>query len=214
MAVSVRRIGRLLLLMTTLLCPASLLAETVIRRAGETREAFAERVKPPRSQVVHQVIEAEPWARGQRVVIAFYEQDVPGDPRSTQIAGHLFLPRGANAYDRILIHVFGPEGGNPEIASVFFANADADPEREIVVLCSWPVRHYEVSGTLHGTFVFDAPKAGSAAPRLTFMEELSGKLDGGCECARRDDSGRVTMQRAKFKTAAEVRAGLKKLGFQ
>jgi hypothetical protein len=206
--------GRLLLLLiATVSVTSPLLAETVVRRDGETGTAFAQRVKPPRSEIVHQVIEAEPWIRGQRVIIAFYEQGVPGDAQSRQVVGHLFLPRSANTYDRTLIHVFEPEGGTPAIEAIFFANADADPEREIVVLCSWPVRHHGVNGTLYGTFVFDAPKVGDAGPQLVLMKELSSRLDGGCECERTDAAGRVSRERAKYKTAAEVRAGLKRLGF-
>jgi hypothetical protein len=45
---------------------------------------------------------------------------------------------------------------------------------------------------------------------LKFLEEISKKLDGGCECNWRDG----TNKKSKFKTASEVKKELKRLGFK
>lgn len=197
----------LLVLLLVVLSPASY-GELVTRNINETAKDFAERNTPPESNLVHQVIETALWGEN-KVVIAFYEEDFGGEgcQDCKQIVGYVYLPQGGE-YKKTLIHHFEQEGGNPKIESVFFANANNDRIKEIIVIVSWPVDHYDVSGTLYGTYVFGLPQADSS--RLTFLKDVSSKLDGGCECWRRDGP----QEKARYKTAAEVKVGLKKLGFK
>jgi hypothetical protein len=92
---------------------------------------------------------------------------------------------------------------------VFFANADKDETKELIVICSWLQRHADFSGTLYGTFVFRAPLPNTTPTKLTFLEGVSKQLDGGCDCERSDG----TKEKVKYKTAAEIKTALKKLGF-
>ena len=174
-------------------------AEEVKRLENETLENFARRVGPPQSELTHSVIETEVWGR-MKTVLAFYETE-------SKTFGYIFLPQNANTYQKILIGTFEPEGGDPQIESVFFANADRDKAKELIVICSWPQRHYDFSGTLYGTFVFDDLKSGSA--ELKLLESVSRKVSGDCECEWRNGKKRIS----RYKTAASVRAGLRKLGF-
>jgi hypothetical protein len=123
--------------------------------------------------------------------------------------GYIFLPQDANTYQKILIGTFEPEGGDPNIEAVFFANADQDKAKELIVICSWPQRHYDFSGTLYGTFIFDDLQTGTSPTELSFLESISRRVSGDCECEWRNGKKRTS----RYKTAASVRAGLRKLGF-
>jgi hypothetical protein len=187
-----------------------LYAEEVKRLDGETLEDFAKRNGPPQGELTHKVIETEAWGK-QKTVIAFYivEIKLKDSLPATQVDGYLFMPKSPGTYERILINNFEEEGDTPKIEAVFFANADKDKAREFIVICSWLQRHYDVNGTLYRTFIFDDPRPGTNPTRLTFLEGVSERVSGDCDCQWRD--GRI--KTSKYKTAASVKAGLKKLGF-
>jgi hypothetical protein len=183
-------------------------AEEVKRLENETIENFARRVGPPQSELTHSVIETEAWGH-EKTMIAFYDTEYKlSEQTYDKIIGYIFLPQDANTYQKILIGTFEPEGGPPQIEAVFFANADTDKAKELIVICSWLQRHYDFNGTLYGTFVFDNPHAGPT--ELTFLESVSKRVSGDCECEWRNGKKRTS----RYKTAASVRAGLKRLGFE
>lgn len=198
-----------LLLLTFLLCVPFSYGEEVKRLENETLENFAKRNGPPQSQLAHTVIETEAWGH-KKTVIAFYDTEFT-DSHSTyqRVAGYIFLPQSPGTYRKILIENFEPEGGDPKIEAAFFANADKDAAKELIVICSWPQRHYDFQGTLYGTFVFDDLRPGTNPTRLNFLEGVSKQVSGSCECNFRDGP----RKRSKYKTAASVRLGLKRLGF-
>jgi len=177
--------------------------EEVKRLENETPENFAKRNGLPQSEFAHTVIETVAWGK-QKTILAFYK-----DEPNEQVIGYVFLPKSLNTYEKILIKNFEPEGDTPKIEAVFFANADKDKAQELVVICSWQQRHYDVSGTLYGTFVFDDVRPGANPAKLSFLEKISNKVSGGCDCSYRDG----TKGTKKFRTARQVRAGLKRLGF-
>ena len=112
-------------------------------------------------------------------------------------------------YRRVLIGHIEPEGGDPRIEAAFFANANEDPEKELVVIVSWEQVHYDAHGTLYGTMVYARPSA-PQADSFRYLKEISEKVSGSCECEWRD--GRKA--KSRFKTAAEVKAALRKLGYR
>ena len=139
----------------------------------------------------------------------FYEVDFStGCEQCTQIVGYLFEPMSGADYKKILIGNIEPNGGDPKIKSVFFANADNDSLKELIVIASWEqLLHADYGGTAYSTLVFHAPES-DATTKLTFNEDISNKLDGGCDCEW--SNGRKS--KAKYKTAAGVKARLKALG--
>lgn len=183
-------------------------AQEVRRLENETLENFAKRNGPPQSELTHKVIETEAWGK-QKTVIAFYIVQIrlkDGSP-ATQVDGYLFMLKSTDTYEKILIENFEEEGATPKIETVFFANADKDKAKELIVICSWLQRHYDVGGTLYRTFVFDDLRPNTS--KLTFLESVSERVSGDCDCEWRDGRKKTS----KYKTAASVRAGLKKLGF-
>jgi len=185
-------------------------AKEVKRLENETPENFAKRNGPPQAELAHPVIETEAWGRG-KAIIAFYDTKFQRSGATYErVVGYIFLlqaPNSTYTYQKTLIGNFEPEGGDPKIEAVFFANADKDRAEELIVICSWPQSHYEVSGTLYGTYIFDNPRP--SANRLSFLKGVSKRVSGSCDCEWRDG----TKKTSKYKTAASVKAGLKKLGF-
>jgi len=198
-----------LLLFTFFLWVPFSYGEEVKRLENETLENFVRRNGPPQSELAHAVIETEAWGK-QKTDIAFYAIEVK-DKYGThgQVDGYLFLPLSLNTYERILIENFEPEGGDPKIEAAFFANADKDTAKELIVICSWPQVHYDFSGRLYGTFIFDDLRPGTNPTKLNFLEGVSDKVSGSCDCTYRNG----TRKTSKYKTATSVKIGLKKLGF-
>jgi len=198
-----------LFLLPLLLATPTSYAEEVKRLESETLDNFARRVGPPESELTHFVIETEAWGH-KRTVLAFYETESKiSSQTERKTVGYLFLSEDANTYQKILIGTFEPEGGDPQIEAVFFANADQDKAKELIVICSWVQRHYDFSGTFYGIFIFDDLQAGDSRSELSFLENVSQRVSGDCECEWRNGKKRTS----RYKTAVSVRAGLRKLGF-
>lgn len=188
--------------------------QLVQRQVNETVEQFAERLKPDSSAFIHKVLETK-WNE-LSVVISLYDQTyklpIQNDPNQQiyhKIVGAVFIHLDKNNYSKTTFGTIDTEGGDPNIDTVFFANADADKTKELIIIASWEQRHYDINGTLYGTYVFDYELTG-ATLEWEFLSEISIKLDGGCECSWRDG----TSKKAKFKTAKEVKNKLIQLGYK
>src|SRR6476620_3921700 len=130
------------------------------KEENETIEQFATRQKPANSEISHKIIETK-W-NGRPIVVAFYDQlyKLPKDKDPDQqnyhrIIGKFYERIAGNEFRAINIDEFDSEGGNPVIESLFFANADNDEAKEMIVVVSWEQRHYDVEGVLYGTFIYD-----------------------------------------------------------
>lgn len=182
--------------------------QLVKRQANENAVSFVKRLKPDSTELAHTLIETTTWDSTTKAIIAVYGYDDPKDSNIgfNKIFGHLYLPLGQNIYRDISFGPIEEDGGYPEVISVFFANADEDKTKELVVLCKYDQRHYDYSGEFYETFIFDNP---AEQNELIFFKKLSEKFFG-CECGWRD--GR--MENAEYKTAKAVKAGLTKMGYK
>jgi len=200
---------RLLVAISLLFAVLPAHASSVTRLANETAENFAKRYGPPQTTLVHQVIETSAWSARSKAVIAFYEQEFERSGQTyRRIVSYIYLPQADKSYRKVLIDNFEPEGGDPEIESVFFASVGKGTQRKLIIICSWPQVHYDFRGKLYATFVYAAPRPDTKASKLEFEDGISKKLEGGCECEWRDGTKRI----AKYKTAAEVKAALRTIG--
>jgi hypothetical protein len=190
-------------------CAAITRADTVNRAKDESATDFARRLAPETGEMVGDVLETEAFGT-KRAVIAFYKLDFKAKYDYTEVHGYLYMPRTGDEYDKVLIDKFEEEGDTPKIESVFFANADKDAAKEMVVICSWRQQHYDVSGTLYATYIFDDISGNKSPPRLMHLKKVSEKVSGGCDCSHRDR----TRPNKSFETAGQVRLGLKKLGYK
>jgi hypothetical protein len=188
-----------------LLTPAAC-ASGVNRIENEPAESFAKRHGPPQTKLVHQVIETSKWGGKSKAIIAFYEQEFEeSDQTYRRIVSYIYVPETENRFRKVLIDAFKPEGGDPEIESVFFFNPGGKNQNKLVIICSWPQIHYDFRGKLYATFVYEAPQTNTKNDRLKFEDSISKQLYGGCECEWRD--GKKTT--AKYKTAEEIKAALR-----
>jgi hypothetical protein len=197
---------QLLATISLLFAVLSAYASSVTRLDNETDESFAKRNGPPRTTLVHQVIETSAWGGNSRAIIAFYEQEFEQSGQTyRRIVSYIYVPEGNKAYRKVLIDTFEPEGGDPEIEAVFFAKVGRSRQTKLLIICSWPQVHYDFRGKLYATFVYKAPRQDTKATKLKFEDDISKKLEGGCECEWRDG----TRSSAKYKTADEVKAALR-----
>lgn len=180
--------------------------QSLTRQENETPEMFANRLKPDSSEFAHPIIETKSLDTTKSVIVAFYKKTIYETKQMATyvdhnqydiIIGYLYIPTNGSSYRKVLIDTISSDGGNPEIISVFFANANKDKKKELIVLCKYPQVHYDYGGDFYETFIYDNPT--DYTKRLTYFNELSEKF-WGCECAWRDEEKRKP-EKAKFKTA-------------
>jgi hypothetical protein len=204
----------ILIIIATLFSLSVSFGQSLIRQENETVEMFASRLKPDSTEIAHTVIETLELDTTKRVIIAFYKKTIHEVKQMATyidhsqydiILGYMFMPTSENNYERILIDTIPPDGGDPEIISIFFANADKDKNNELTVLCKYEQRHYDYDGEFYETYIFDYFKD---KKKFNYLSKLS-ETFWGCECGWRNGK----TQKAKYKTANDVKAKLKKLGF-
>lgn len=105
-----------------------------------------------------------------------------GNGESKGIEVHIYSP-SKDGYKDVYVGNIGQEGGPPIIESVFLANADADPDKELFVLVRWEIRHpgIDTLGNYYEARIYDNKPShqGNGLRRLTSLEERIGTgLDG------------------------------------
>jgi hypothetical protein len=205
---------RLCIIVTALLLLTTFsFGQVVDRRSDETPERFVSRFKPENSVITHHVIQTS-WNL-KPSIIAFFDQTYKvstqkdADPQDYhRIIAVIFIKNKNQQYNKIIIDTIDTEGGSPKIESVFFANADKDANKELIIISSWKQLHHDVDGMLFGTLVYDDVSTKNKI-HLSLLKNLSNRLSGGCEC----DWSNGTHKTAKFKTASEINKELKRLGY-
>jgi hypothetical protein len=195
----------------TLLPSVALGAQASTPYAGESLEKFAARITGADQEGIK--ITKAGW-NGRPFVFVEYTASKPikgGDSEEDRIL--VALQRISDgSYRKIDVTVGEEEGGTAQVEAIAFANADKDPAKELVVLLSWPVKHYDVQGTYYEVRLFDDLRSNSAE-KLIYLKTLSEHFNKtGCECARRDGAG-WKMEHYKFKTAAAIKQELKRMGY-
>lgn len=193
------------------------ISEVVKRIPGEAPLQFVVRARPiymefPQ-EMTAKVIETTEWTP-EPSIIAFYTQkyyvNEDGDlPRyNYRSFGYIFVPTAKDMYKRILIDTFSNGGKPVKIEAAFFANADSDNVKELVVIASNQQRDAGGTGTLYMNRVYDnvsRPLPG----RLKRLDNISAKIEGGFE----GDKG-GTPSKAKYKNEKEITEALKKMGYK
>lgn len=187
-----------------ILCPVFLHAQNVHRNTGETDSAFAWRMRPDTCSFAHPVLHGKyGFLTKQEEIIALYV-----DSADDYVYAKLFVPKDTLGNYRVIsIDTLLPGlCFAPEILAVFFANADKDKEKELLLLYSVcfkeqvegmpaTVTHYFVGVYDNATCSCDT---GTCLKKLPIAEKLQTndvKLSGGTY------------------TAADVRKKLQRLGY-
>jgi hypothetical protein len=175
-------------------------AQRLDRAPGENDQAFATRALAlPKAAEPHTTLAT--WNGLSTLFVDYTTGDA--DPERPLVA---LQQQPAGGYRTLQVTLGEQEGGTPDILALGFANADRDPDKELIVILAWPQVHYDFGGTLYEVRLFDAPKPGQA--ELTLLP-VSAKFGAGCDCDRRDGPS----EHYRFKTVAAVKAQLKRLGY-
>jgi hypothetical protein len=140
---------------------------------------------------------------GEKVV---FVSQLVGDPEYPEL--ELSVTTDRNQVDVARkISVFPHEGGIPELVAIGFANADADKSKELIVIVSWSVRHYDVSGTMYEVQIYDDWSDSPSA--LQILDRVSQRFGLGCECWRRGEAD----EKYRYQTVSAVKKELNRLGY-
>ncbi len=188
----------------------------VKRIPGEPALQFVVRARPLYTEfpqeMTPKIRETSEWTQ-EPAIIAFYtqryiaEEDESTQKDSYRTLAYMFVPKGNNIYKRILIDTFCNAGQPVKIAATFFANADSDQVKELVIVATSNQKDKQASGTLYMNRVYD--NVTRLLPgRLTKLADVSAKIDGGFDGVK---DGKAV--KAKYKNEKEITDALKKLGY-
>jgi hypothetical protein len=154
-----------------------------VLREGETLNEFGQRIIPKGMKLAHPVVKGDFGPSKGNIVVLFQQQD------AERYTGWVLMPEGA----RYKKYILPPSTDYPIrglVEAVFFANADSDPERELLILCE------HASGAGGSTFwsIYAYDWAGSG---YKYLEDIS------------DEFGVQT----RYRTAQAIRNRLKQLGY-
>lgn len=175
-----------------------------VQAAVSARTDESHQFQPP-------IIDAGAAMQGVYIYFVINTSDVPGyteGDRPYMLDAHLLFADGDHRWHDELLDRYVKIDGIPEIASVFFANADHDPkDKEIVILVLTPLNHYDYGGEYYDGYVYKL--TGSAQKGAVFgalQSDASAPFVHQCECGFRD--GRAT--HAQYQDAESIRKALAK----
>lgn len=189
------------------------IGQTVKRIPGEADLQFAVRARPLYTELPGEMMKSvkasNEWTPNIASVIAFYtqryyEEGNTGKPMYRTLA-YIFIPNGKSTYKRTIIDTFFNNGAPVAIKSVFFANADSDQVKELVIMASSTQKDKEGNGTLYINRAYDDP--GKLVPgKLKRLDAATMQIEGGFDGQK---GGKPS--KPKYKTEKEVADALKKL---
>lgn len=175
-----------------------------VQAAVSARTDESHKLQPP-------IIDAGPAMQGVYVYFVTNTSDVPGytkDDRPYMLDAHLLFVDGNHVWHDELFDRYVKDDGVPEIASIFFANADHDPkDKEIVILVRTPLHHYDYGGEYYDGYIYKL--TGSAQKGVVFgglQSDASAPFADQCECGFRDGNS----THARYKDAESIRKTLAK----
>lgn len=176
-------------------------------------QKIANQFKQEDAVIVHSVIQTSLWGK-ENCIIVFYESRFVNDDEykheSQFVDACLLIPNTRNEYQKVVISRFEDDNVDSEIQSVFFANADSDPEKELIILSTCSHRlQYLYDGTEYSTSVFDNFDSSNPPKKMIYLSKISALLDGGFEGFLEENPN----SKARFKTASEIKRELKRLGY-
>ena len=147
-------------------------------------------------------------------MVAFYRQNFNIEMEDekpvecTRLLGKLFLTLDRSTYKRALLDTFANGTHPTRISAVFFANADSDAVKEMVVIAASDLKSKDSVGILYSVKVYDKTSAKLLPVRIKRMDLVSAIVAGGFE-------GTVSRKQteSKHKNQKEVEDELKKAGY-
>jgi hypothetical protein len=124
--------------------------------------------------------------------------------------GYIYVQTAVkNKFKRMYIGRVDETAGRPVIESVFLANADKDPQKELFLFVSSEQRHYDYNGIDYFIFAYDNLES-NTMDTLVYLNEISDSLyPGGDDVMRADGS----IRHSRFHNAIEIKKELKRMGY-
>jgi hypothetical protein len=177
--------------------------DVVARNSSESDDDFMVRVLGGSAELVQKVIRTTVLANGKVALIGFVAAE------DGALVGHLLIETATGRYRHVQFPSCDVNGGMPNLLAVFFARTAKDGGRDLAVLCSWDIRHLEVSGTDYSA-EFYRLKDRESDMAVEPLAKLNKKFETS-DLVYVDE--RRTLK-AKFKTVAEVKKLLTKMGLR
>lgn len=189
----------------------------VKRIPGEPALQFVVRCRPLYNEfpaeMMTKVVETREWTPEPAVVAfytqKFYVQEDGGEAKDAyRTYGYIFLPNGKDSYRRVFIDTFAYDTKPVKIGSAFFANADSDDVKELIITASCAVKDASGAGTLYMNRAYD--NVGRLLPgKLKRLDDVTARINGGFEGIRNGKPEKAAMKNEK-----EIGDALKKLGYK
>lgn len=187
--------------------------QVVKRLPEEPNVQFVVRARPiyvefPQ-EMTSKIVETKAWGETPSI-IAFYTQkyylnEDGGLPvYNFRTLAYIFIPTAQDMYKRVLVDTFTNGGKQVKITGVFFANADSDQVKELIITATASQSDKQGTGTLYINRVYD--NASRPLPgRLRRLDESATKIESGFEGTL---GGKPS--KAKYKNEKEITEALKK----
>lgn len=191
----------------------TLILHTAIGFCQKDSKSVAQKFMPKNSSLAHEVIETTVWDFP-KATIVFYTEDLIHKYKDIvyerQAVNGYFIWNDGKMNRKILIDHFEDDNVDTEILSVFFANADNDKQKELIILTANTHRlQYLYDGTEYGIYIYDDISTKNAPEKFTLLTNPKFDVFNENFEGFQDDKNHT----AKFKTADAVKKELKKLGF-
>lgn len=137
---------------------------------------------------------------GPKAVAAFYYALITEELGSYQhVRAYLYVPEESDPsrYRRVFLRNIEPDGGSPVVEQVFLMGAAGQTPQTLGITASWNQRHYDNSGIVYDTYLFDYTPAAVRQGKLSSVERFRDKF-WGCECTHGFRTGNETVTHAKF----------------
>lgn len=190
-------------------------AEPVERKSSEGDDDFMARVLGPLAELAQKVVRSTELAGGKLTLVGFVtvlDKSEDHSQGGDVLAGHLLIQVSSSRYEHVTFMSCDEEGATPELLAIFFARTITGGGRDLAVLCKWPVRNAVAEGTLYGAQFYRLKETG---PTIVVepITELDKKLETE-DVSLKDRRGKWITKRPTFRTVAEVKKLLTKMGLK
>lgn len=193
-------------------------AQTYQRLSDESAENFAKRIYKV-EELSHPIIETNEWNTTKKVIICVV--GFSGDDGNGGYIAYLLTPIDSSNYRQTTIDTFFQGGGasSIEITTIFFANADKDKQREIIVMTKSKAHSprcadNDLVGYFYESYIYDNYNLQAPTNSLTQFKKLSEEFQEYDGVAYDSKTGKfLRRKKAKYKDAKAIRLRLKQLGY-
>ena len=159
------------------------------------------------SELAQKVVRSTELASGRVTLIGFINAE------DNSLVGHLLIETSPSRYEHVKFPSCEEQGGAPELLAVFFARTVQGRGRDLAVLCGWEARAAIVNGMSYSTQFYRLKEKGAQVV-VKPVTDMNAKFQTD-DLVRSNERGKwVHGPKAKFKTVAEVKKLLTKMGLK